>query len=154
MGKKLGRDFKLYHSATLITDASDAAIKAMAWMEAPTVADVSEDPSSATEIEFATRENGGQTQFFAGVFNEGLSFNLAFDKEDAFFTAIRDAFFARSEIALLQTDEAFDTAGAIGYAANFTITEFPRDLSLGQVAQANVTARPSSFINRNYEAPV
>ena len=157
MGKQLGRQFKLYRSNTNIdstpeTPADSAAVSGKTWLEIPTVTDVSL-PASVNEIEFPTRENGGETQYFGGQFQEGLEFTIAVDKTDDGFMALRSAFKTRAPIALVSVDEDIANSGAIGYAANFTITEFPEDQALANVATVQVTARPSSAIVREYATP-
>ncbi|MEM1213787.1 MAG: hypothetical protein AAGI68_15975 [Planctomycetota bacterium] len=152
MGKQLGRDFKVYYSATLITDASDSAISGMSWVEAPTTADVNLDEQKA-EITYATRENDGETQYFDGPFEDSIQLNLAKDKQDAFYQALKRGYKDKTPVALAVVDEDIDNPGAEGYAANFTVLRFPSNLELASVAEVQVFVRPRSFINRDYVTP-
>lgn len=149
MGKLLGQDFKPSRSTTLISDASNSAITGKTWLEMDTVADANLDQEK-TEIEFATRENGGQNQYFDGPFSESLTLTIAVDSDDTHYGALKDAYVNKKEIALAVTDGPIGTAGTKGYAANFKVLSFPMTLSLSEVATVEVTARPSSFINRDF----
>ena len=149
MPVQIGANYKLYFSTTLLTGDTDGDATSHNWTLAEKVASFSHE-SEATEIEYQTRENGGQTQYIAGPMQEKLTFDLVIDGDDPFFVALRDAFFNRDKIALATLDGPVDTPGSTGMVANFVITQFPKNLDVNEVAKVTITARPSTFINRTF----
>lgn len=149
MGKIDGSEFKLAWSTTLLSDAADATAKALSWTLAPDVSTASRGltrPSS----EFKARSGVIVT---TGALKTGLSFQIAYDTTDAFYTALLDAIETNKPIALADTDGLASTAGSRGVTGNFKISDFSMDEPDEGPAVINVQAEPYSFVNPNYVAP-
>ena len=73
--------------------------------------------------------------------NGSVEFEMIWDTGDAGFTAIREAYFNNTAIALA----ILDGANGEGLGADFSITNFTRNEPLEEAVTVNVTLKPSSY---------
>ncbi len=141
MADKLGRDAKLYYSATPITvDAASTG----GWSEVTLVRDLT-TPMDADESDVTTRASGGWTLTRASHRGATIDFDLLWDSDNAGQVAIRDAFLAGSAVSLAVMDGDIAVAGSEGLAANFSILGFGRGEPLREGMTVAVSAKPRSF---------
>lgn len=155
MAKKQGKEFKLYISTTLLTGATstdvDARMTAGDFNEVAAVTNVNNN-SEKNEIELQTRENGGQTVYFDGAFQEGIEVSLAYDTSDTRYTELQDAYINGTEIAVADVDGVLGAVGVKGWAGNCKVLAFNRPEGIDDAVVIDVRLRPSSHIVRKYES--
>lgn len=149
MSKLDGSDFILSYSTTALTDAADATAKALSWTEATDVASVDRTAERASS-EFNARSGIIVT---TGPLKTSLSFQIAYDTTDAFYTALLAAIENKTEIALADTDGDPSTAGSRGVTGNFKISNFSMNEPDQGPATIQVQADSSSSVNPAYVAP-
>lgn len=149
MSKLDGSEFILSYDTTPLTDATDATAKGNTWTLAADVASVDRTLERSSS-EFKARSGVITT---TGSLKTSLSFQVAYDTSDAFYTALLDAFEGNNEIALADTDGDPETAGSKGVTGNFKISNFSMTEPDEGPATIQVQADPSSYINPNYTAP-
>lgn len=143
MQYRLGENAKLYYSATLATSTTYT----IPATTADNVKDVKVGAKHDTP-EFTTRANGGKKQYAASLTDLGVTFQLKVPPAggtDAAYTAFRDAWKNKSEIAAYALTDASSVAGAEGPAGNFIVADFSIDQGNGVVQFASVELKPSSF---------
>ena len=134
MGKKIGLDCKLYYNAA----GNEDPIVPGNWTELTNCRDVTLNLEKG-EADVTTRGNAGW-RATAGTIKDGsIEFEMVWDTADAGFTAIKDAYFNNTPIALAILDEA----GGEGLDADFSITNFSRKEALEQAITVSVTAKPT-----------
>jgi hypothetical protein len=128
MSIKLGMEAKLYYGAAGAT----------ATTELTNVKDVTLNLESG-EADVTTRANAGWRATIGTLKTGSVEFEMIWDSDDAGFTAIKDAYFANTPIALAILDEA----GGEGLDADFSITSFSRKEALEEAITVSVTAKPT-----------
>jgi hypothetical protein len=128
MSIKLGMEAKLYYGAAGATATS----------ELTNVKDVTLNLESG-EADVTTRANAGWRATIGTLKTGSVEFEMIWDSDDAGFTAIKDAYFANTPIALAILDEA----GGEGLDADFSITSFSRKEALEEAITVSVTAKPT-----------
>jgi len=134
MGQKIGFEAKLYYCA--------AGVVADDWTELTNVKDVTLNVE-AGEADVTTRASEGWKATVAALFDAGLEFEMVWDTEDAGFTALQTAFFARSAIGLAIMDGGIAVAGAQGLKADFAVLNFSRNEPLEEALSVSVTVKPT-----------
>lgn len=95
------------------------------------------------EADVTTRGGDGWRQT-AGTLKDGtVEFEMVWDTADAGFTAIKDAFFDGTDIAMAVLDGDKATVGIQGLWADFQITNFTRAEPLEEALTVSVTAKPA-----------
>jgi len=91
------------------------------------------------EADVTTRGNQGWRATVATLKNGSVEFEMIWDTGDAGFTAIRQAYFNNTAIALA----ILDGANGEGLDADFSITNFSRNEPLEEALTVSVTAKPT-----------
>jgi predicted secreted protein len=113
MGIKLGSECKLYHGP--------------AGQTADTVMDVT------------TRANQGWRAIVATLKSGTVEFEMVWDTDDAGFTALKNAYFNNTPIALA----ILDGEDGEGLDADFSVTNFSRAEPLEEAVTVSVTVKPT-----------
>ena len=143
MNYRLGENAQLYYSATLATSTTYTLPATIA----ATVKDVKVGAKHDTP-EHTTRENGGVKQYAASLSDLGVTFQMKVPGAgvtDAAYTAFRNAFKNKTEIAAFALSDLKTVDGAEGPAGNFIVATFDRDEGNGAVQFVSVELKPSSF---------
>ena len=113
------------------------------WVELTNVKDVTLNLEMG-EVDVTTRASGGWTENVQGLLSASVDFNMLWDNDDAGFTAVRTAFFAKSGIEILVLDGAHDaTAGTSqGLRATCMVGNFTRTETLGEALTVDVSIKP------------
>ena len=128
MSIRLGMQAKLYHGAAGAT----------ATTELSNVKDVTLNLETG-ESDVTTRASNGWRATIATLKNGSVEFTLIWDTEDAGFTAIKNAYFNNTAIALA----VLDGEGGSGLDADFSVTNFTRNEPLEEAITVNVTVKPT-----------
>ena len=128
MSIRLGMQAKLYHGAA----------GASATSELTNVKDVTLNLDTG-EADITTRASNGWRATIATLKNGSVEFTMAWDTEDAGFTAIKDAYFNNTPIAMA----VLDSDGGSGLDADFSVTNFTRNEPLEEAITVNVTVKPT-----------
>ena len=91
------------------------------------------------EADVTTRGNQGWRATVATLKNGSVEFEMLWDTADAGFTAIQQAYFSNTPIALA----ILDGASGSGLDADFSITNFTRNEPLEEAITVSVTAKPT-----------
>lgn len=91
------------------------------------------------EADVTTRAAQGWRETVATLKDASVEWVMIYDTADAGFTAIKDAFFNNTAIALA----VLDGVGGSGLDADFSITTFSRDEALEEALTVSITARPT-----------
>lgn len=128
MALRLGMDAKLYYGAAGATAST----------ELTNVKDVTLSLEKG-EADVTTRANQGW-RAMVGTLKEGsVEFEMVWNTADAGFTAIKNAFFGNTPIALA----ILDGEDGSGLDADFAITNFSRNEALEEAITVSVTAKPT-----------
>ncbi len=128
MAIKLGMEAKLYYGAAGSTPTT----------ELTNVKDVTLNLETG-EADVTTRGNQGWRATVATLKNGSVEFEMIWDTGDAGFTAIREAYFNNTAIALA----ILDGESGEGLDADFSITNFSRNEPLEEAITVSVTAKPT-----------
>ena len=128
MSIRLGMQAKLYYGAAGAT----------ATTELTNTKDVTLNLETG-ESDVTTRGNQGWRATIATLKNGSVEFETVWDTEDAGFTAIKDAYFNNTPIALT----ILDGEGGSGLDADFAVTNFTRNEPLEEAITVNVTVKPT-----------
>lgn len=128
MAIRLGMNCKLYHGIA----GSDADT------ELGNVRNVTVNLETG-EADVTTRANKGWEATAATLKKGSVEFEMVWDTEDAGFTAIKNAWFNSTPIAL----KALDGANGSGLLADFSVTNFSRTENLTEAVMVNVTCKPT-----------
>ncbi len=128
MSIKLGMEAKLFYGAAGATAST----------ELTNVKDVTLNLESG-EADVTTRANAGWRATIGTLKTGSVEFEMIWDSDDAGFTAIKDAYFNNTPIALAILDEA----GGEGLDADFSVTSFSRKEALEEAITVSVTAKPT-----------
>ena len=128
MAIRLGMEAKIYHGAAGSTATS----------ELTNVKDVTLNLETG-EADVTTRGNQGW-RATVGTLKEGsVEFEMVWDSDDSGFTAIKNAYFNNTPIALA----ILDYENGEGLDADFSITNFSRNEPLEEAITVSVTAKPT-----------
>lgn len=144
-----GSNFKLFYNSTPISDATDAAIKGASWTEAVNVAGVTRG-NTRSQNDFQARSGVVTT---TGPAKRSLRFTVAYDTDDAFYTALEAAADGNTPIALAACDGAIATEDTKGSVGNFLVVDFSLEEPESGPAVVSVEAALTSFANWGYVAP-
>lgn len=149
MSTKKGTEFKLYASASTLADTAEATIDALSWTEGTFVKE-SENNSTREDNTFIVRQNGGTTISSGGSVTDELTFEIAYDTTDSFFTILQTAYDADNEVALADVDGTISTSGTKGRVGNFNLKEF--SISGPNTGEATVSVRavPTAIYTRTF----
>ena len=125
---KLGLEGKLYHGAAGSTANTELA----------NVKDLTLNLESS-EADVTTRANNGWRATVAALKDASIEWDMVWDADDAGFTAIKNAYFNGTPIALA----ILDGANGEGLDADFAITGFSRSEPLEEAMSVSVTAKPT-----------
>lgn len=135
MGIRLGMDAKLYYKPGGISSGGT-------WTELANTKDVTLSLETG-EADVTTRGNQGWRAIVATLKNGSVEWEMVWDTDDTGFTAIKDAYFTNSAIALAVMDGDIATAGNQGLQADFSVTNFSRSEPLEEALSVSVTAKPT-----------
>lgn len=111
---------------------------ATATTEMSNVKDVTLNLSTA-EADVTTRATNGWRATAATLKEASVEFEILYDPSDAGFTALQNAYFGATPVALLVAD-----AAGSGLDADFVITAFTVNQNLEEAVTVSVTAKPTS----------
>jgi hypothetical protein len=135
---KLGMDGKLYRNTSVDPDPYANP----EWTEITNVKDVTLNLEKG-EADVTTRANQGW-RASKGTLKEGsVEFEMAWDPEDAGFTAIKDAWFNGTTIELAVMDGDITEDGTQGLRATMSVISFTRNEPLEEAMSVNVTVKPT-----------
>lgn len=139
----LGENAILYYTATPVTSTTYT-------LPATIAANVKDVKISAKHDtpEYTTRANGGKKQYAVSLTDLGVSFLIKVPTPgttDAAYTAFRDAWKNKAEIAAYALTGDKTLAGSEGPAGNFVVSDFSIDQGNGTVQFATVELKPSTF---------
>jgi hypothetical protein len=139
MPAKLGSEAKLYFCAAGIGGTPT-------WTELANVKNLTLDLKSG-EADVTTRANNGWKATLATLKEAGIDFEMVWNSGDAGFTAIKDAWLAKTVIGLAAMDGDITVAGNQGLVADCQVTGFTRDEPLDGPITVKVTAKPTYSTN-------
>lgn len=125
-------------SVTLGMNAVLERKEAMAFAAVPLVIDCTLNMEVQLSDGTTRGSNGFQTEF-ATIIAANASFNMLADDEDADFTAIRTAFFARTPLEF----RVLNKTGGEGLHAMFIVSKFTRNEQLREVQKYDIELRPT-----------
>ena len=128
MGIRLGMNAKLYHGPAGSTATS----------ELTNTRDVTLNLETG-EADATTRGSMGWRLFVTTLKEGAVEFEMVWDTQDSGFTAIKNAFFNNTPIALA----VLDKEDGSGLDADFMITNFSRSEPLEEAITVSVRARPT-----------
>ena len=135
MTARIGLEARIYFSTTSV-----GAIPT--WTEIKTARDV----TLALEHGEAEVKHRGSpwTKVLLGHKNASVEFEITYDKTDAGYQALRDAWINKTDLALAIMDELITTSGAEGLQADFKVVRFTRNEPLEESLTVSVAVRPSA----------
>jgi predicted secreted protein len=128
MSIRLGMECKLYHGPA----------GTLAAAELTNVKDVTLNLETG-ETDVSTRGNEGWRATLATLKAGTVEFQMIWDTEDAGFTALKEAYFNNTPLALA----VLDGPDGAGLDADFSITNFSRTENLEEAVTVSVTAKPT-----------
>lgn len=142
MSSKLGLDCKLYYlsTGTRTTWGSPAAAPEN-LTEIDNVQDLTLNLEHG-EADLSTRESSWRQTGLA-LKDGSVEFTMLWDTSDAAFTAIKDAWLNKTNIALAILDGSKATVGTQGLWADFVVTSFGREEPLEEGVTVPVTVKPA-----------
>jgi hypothetical protein len=142
MAAKLGMSCKLYRQTTGTRAAWPGSGAAPNLEEITNARDVTLNLEKG-EADVTTRGNNGWRAMKSTLKDGSVEFEMVWDTSDDGFSALKDAFFNGTSIALAILDGASDTAGTEGLWADFEVMNFSRSEPLEEAVKANVTVKPT-----------
>lgn len=142
MGAKLGMKAKLYRLSTGTRAAWPSTGAPATLVELSNVKDVTLNLETG-EADVTTRANNGWKATIATLKEGSVEFEMIWDPTDAGFTAMKDAYFNNTPVALAILDGAKDEEGAQGLWADFSVTNLTREEPLEDAIKAKVTVKPT-----------
>jgi hypothetical protein len=137
----LGMDAKILFAAAV---ADPTTLDPAAMTELSNVKDVTVNHETG-EADVTTRANQGWRATAATLRECSVEFQMVWKKNDAGFTAVKNAWLTGGEIALAVLTGDPDVAGSEGPFGNFSITNFSRNEALEEAIVIDVTAKLSSW---------
>ncbi len=115
-----GKDAKTYYSTDPKTADDDATD--LTWVEVGNIQDLT-DNFTSEEVDITTRATAasGWNATALTTKNGEITFKILLDPDDAFATALNDAWLASTPITVLDMTGDKDVAGTFGLAANFSV---------------------------------
>lgn len=138
----LGMNCKLYYQSTGTRAAWPATGAAPDLVEITNVRDATINLETG-EADTTTRGNSGWRSTEATLRDGSVEFEMVWDSSDAAFTAIKNAYFNATTIALAALTGDSATAGSEGLWADFSITNFSQTQGLEDAVVVSVTAKPA-----------
>lgn len=142
MGAKLGMLAKLYRLSSGTRAAWPVSGAPANLTEVTNVRDVTLNLETG-EADVTTRGNNGWKATIATLKDGSIEFEMVWDPTDAGFTALKDAYFNNTAIALAVLDGAKDVVGSQGLWADFSVTNLSREEPLEEAIKAKVTVKPT-----------
>lgn len=134
MATVLGLNAKLYRNAGTYNSPS--------WQLIGNVKDLTLNLEMG-EADVTSRAAEGWRQTEPTLADASLEWGMVWDPDDTQFTAIQEAFFARTAVEFLALDGLVATSGSQGLRFTGKIFSFSRDENLEEALMVNVTAKPS-----------
>ena len=141
MPHKLGMDCKFYYSSSLLTGEAGGEPGDLTWNEIANVKDLTLNMEKG-EADVTTRANNGFRATLATLKEGTIEFEMMWDPTDAAFTALKNAYFANTDIALAAMDGAIGTSGSQGLVSNFQVLNFSRAEPLEEGVTVSVSVKP------------
>jgi hypothetical protein len=139
---RIGLDAKLYRSASLLAAADAAAANGATWLEVEAVKDITLDVSSG-EADVSSRTSTWK-EYRSTLKDASLEVTMPVKPGDTDFAAIRDAWVARTPIALAVMSGPIATTGEEGAVGNWTVVSLSREEPLEDAQMYSLTIRPAS----------
>jgi hypothetical protein len=139
MPAKIGSEAKLYFCAAGIGATPT-------WTELTNVKNVTLDLKSG-EADVTTRSNNGWKATLATLKEATIDFEMVWDTTDAGFTAIKNAWLAKTILGLAAMDGPVATTGSQGLWADCQVSGFTRDEPLDGPITVKVSAKPTYSAN-------
>lgn len=134
MAHDKSEDAKLYYNT--------ATYASPTWAEICNVMDLTLSLSQS-EIDLTTRCGGGFKEYGNGLIDATIDFSMLFDTSDTTQTALRNAFFNKTNIEVLVLNGSSGTAGTQGLRATCIVTSFTRNEALGDALKVDISLRPA-----------
>ncbi len=134
MALVLGLDAKCYYD--------DEGAYVGDWDEADNVKDLTLNLEHG-EADVTTRGAAGWRLSVPTLNEATVDWDMVWDTEDPFFTAIQTAYFARSAIGLAVMDGDIETVGSQGLVGDFNVMKFTRNESLEEALTVSVSVKPT-----------
>jgi predicted secreted protein len=134
MAIRLGLEAKLYMKPNMADPGP--------WVEMGNVKDLTLNLEKG-EADVTTRANAGW-RAMVGTLKEGsVEWNAVWDTEDAGFTAIKNAYFGNTAIALAVMDGPIDASGSQGLQADMSVISFSRSEPLEESLEVQINVKPT-----------
>lgn len=137
----LGKDCKIYFSATLFTEATGGIAVPT---ELSNVTDVTTGLEK-DEADISSRANFGWEATVGTTKKGTIDFEMIWNPGDTGFEAMKDAWLNDTEVALMVLDGDQATVGSQGLTGNFNVLKFSRSEPLKEAVKASVSVKPSSY---------
>ena len=131
----LGLNAKLYRNT--------GSYETPTWVVIDNVKDVKLNVEKG-EADVTTRGGNGWKQTAATLKDASVEFEMVWDKKDAGFKAIKDAFFNDTTIEVAVMDGDITEDDSEGLRATMTVTTFSRNEPLTEALTVPVTLKPAS----------
>jgi hypothetical protein len=139
----LGKNCKLYFSATLLTGSNTATVLSSAT-EVGNIKDLTLNLEKG-ESDVTTRGDGGWTVLAPTLKTATVDGQVKWLASDAFFTAVQTSYNSDTEYSWFVLDGDKATVGVQGFVANFIVYNFTRNETLTEAVMVDFSAKPSSF---------
>lgn len=96
---------------------------------------------SVGEADVSTRGSNGWKESIQTLKEGNLTFDILWDTDDAFFTALKTAYLAGTNVAILALDATIASGGQ-GLDADMMVSNFSRNEGLEDGVTASVTMKP------------
>lgn len=141
MGRRLGKDAKLYIAAQALTGADPSDAANADWSEVTNVRDLTINLEKS-EADVTTRGNNGWRQTMAALKDGSIEFEMVWDDEDEDLAEFSDAFINDTPLPLAVMSGDIETPGNDGLVSNFSVTNFSRSEALEDGIKVSVTIKP------------
>ena len=111
------------------------------WVEITLVKDVTLNLEKS-DIDVTTRGSGGFSEYANGLVDASVEFSLLYNTADAAFTAIKTAFFDKSNVEVLVLDGEYGVIGNQGLRADMLVASFTRNETLGEALMVDISLKP------------
>ena len=134
MAFSIGVNCNLFYFAGLLTGTPT-------WVEGTSARDVTLNAAS-TEADVTTRAGGGFKLTAQALYDYSIDTEILYDKADAFFVALRNAFTGRTSIAIKCLDGGTSTTGQ-GLVADMAVVSFVFNEPMDGPVTVSVTLKPT-----------
>jgi hypothetical protein len=142
MGAKLGMQARLYRLISGTRAAWPGSGAPANLAEVNNVKDVTLNLEKG-EADVSTRANNGWKATLATLKDGSIEFEMVWDPSDGGFSALKDAYFGDTSIALAILDGSKDVVGSQGLWADFSVLNLSREEPLEDAIKAKVTVKPT-----------